>query len=128
MDGRNPGSSLQVVDIATGAITTLASTTGAEYVVNPRWSPDGRSIVVQIDRYIDDGNDTEEITGQAIGVVDLDAATPSIRVIRELETFSTYPDWHPTDDLILFAAGARDPLDPADAPRTCSRSVQTAPG
>ena len=41
---------------------------------------------------------------------------PSIRVIRELETFSTYPDWHPTDDLILFAAGARRPLDPADAP------------
>jgi dipeptidyl aminopeptidase/acylaminoacyl peptidase len=116
VDGRNPGSSLQVVDIATGAITTLASTMGAEYVVNPRWSPDGRSIVVQIDRYIDDGNDTEEITGQAIGVVDLDDATPSLRIIRTFDTFSTYPDWHPTDDLIQFAAGARDPLDPSDQP------------
>ena len=116
IDGHNPGSALQVVDIATGAITTLASTMGAEYVVAPRWSPDGRSIVVQINRYIDDGNDTEEITGQAIGVVDLDAGTPAIRIIRELETFSTYPDWHPTDDLILFAAGARRPLDPADEP------------
>ena len=116
VNGRNPGSTVQVVDIATGVITTLASTTGAEYVLGPRWSPDGRSIVVQIDRYIDDGNDTEEITGSAIGVVDVGAESPSIRVIRELETFSTYPDWHPTDDLILFAAGARRPLDPADAP------------
>ena len=116
VDGHNPGSTVQVVDIATGVITTLVSTTGAEYVVSPRWSPDGSSLVVQIDRYIDDGNDTEEITGSAIGVVDLDAETPAIRVIRELETFSTYPDWHPTDDLILFAAGARRPLDPADAP------------
>ncbi len=116
VDGRNPGSTLQVVDIATGAITTLASTTGAEYVRGPRWSPDGRSIVVEIERYIDDGNDTEEITGVAIGVVDLDEPTPSLRVIRDFETFSTYPDWHPTEDLILFAAGARDPLDPTDAP------------
>ncbi len=116
VDGRNPGSQLQAVDVATGAITTLASTTGVEYVRAPRWSPDGRSIVVVIERYIDDGNDTEEITGVAIGVVELDNPKPSIRVIRDLETFSTYPDWHPTDDLILFAAGARDPLDPTDAP------------
>jgi Tol biopolymer transport system component len=71
---------------------------------------------VVIERYVDDGNDTEEITGVAIGVVDLEAATPSIRVIRDFDTFSTYPDWHPTEDRILFAAGARDPLDPADAP------------
>ena len=116
VDGRNPGSTVQVVEITTGTVTTLASTTGAEYVLNPRWSPDGGSLVVQVDRYIDDGNDTEEITGSAIGVVDLGAGTSEIRVIRELETFSTYPDWHPTDDLILFAAGARRPLDPADAP------------
>lgn len=116
VDGHNPGSQLQVVDVATGAITTLAFTTGAEYAGAARWSPDGRSIVVVIEQYVDDGNDTEEITGVAIGVVDLEAATPSIRVIRDFDTFSTYPDWHPSEDRILFAAGARDPLDPSDQP------------
>jgi hypothetical protein len=71
---------------------------------------------VELTRYIDDGNDTEEITGRAIGVLDLDDATPSFRIIRAFDTFSTYPDWNPTEDLILFAAGAEDPLDPSDQP------------
>ena len=102
--------------MATGSITTLASTKGAEYAGAARWSPDGRAIVVELKRYIDDGNDTETVTGQAIGVVDLDDATPSFRVIRAFDTFSSYPDWHPTEDLILFAAGAKDPLDPSDPP------------
>jgi len=102
--------------VATGAITMLASTTGVEYAGAARWSPDGRSIVVGLGRYIDDGNDTETVTGAAIAIVDLDDATPSLRVIRAFDTFSTYPDWHPTEDLILFAAGARDPLDPSDQP------------
>jgi Tol biopolymer transport system component len=116
VDGRNPGSQLQAIDVVTGAITTFASTTGAEYVRFPRWSPDGRSIVVVIERYIDDGNDTEEITGVAIAIVDLEGATRSIRVIRDFDTFSTNPDWHPSEDRILFAAGAKDARDPADPP------------
>jgi Tol biopolymer transport system component len=114
--GHNRGSQLQVVDVATGAVSTLASTTGADYAGAARWSPDGRSIVVELDRYIDDGNDTETVTGRAIGVVELGQPTPSFRIIRAFDTFSTYPDWHPTEDLILFAAGARDPLDPSDQP------------
>jgi len=116
VDGHNPGSQLQAVDVATGAITTLASTTGAEYAGAARWSPDGRSIVVGLGRYIDDGNDTDTVTGAAIAVLDLDDATPEFRVIRAFDTFATYPDWHPTEDLILFAAGAKDPLDPSDPP------------
>lgn len=116
VDGHNPGSMIQVVDIGAGAIRTLASTSGAEYGVAPRWSPDGRAIVIQVGRYADDGNETTKLTGQAIGVVDLDAEAPTVRVIRPFDTFSTYPDWHPSEDRILFAAGARDPLDPSDRP------------
>jgi len=112
VNGHNPGSRLQVIDLATRSIATLASTSGAEYVAAPRWSPDGRSIVVEIDRYLDDGNDTTTLTGEAIGTVRLADATPAIRLIRAFDTFSTYPDWHPTANVILFAAGNADPLDP----------------
>lgn len=116
VDGHNRNSALQIVDVSTREVTTLATTSGPEYVAAARWSPDGRAIVVQIDRYVDDRNDTTALTGQSIGVVDLDDATPSVRVIRGFDTFSTYPDWHPSDHRILFAAGARDPLDPTDRP------------
>lgn len=112
VNGHNPGSKIQVVDVATGAITTLLATKGAEYAVGPRWSPDGKSLVVVVDRYIDDGNDTTQLTGETIAVVDLTASKPVLRTLRPFDTYSNYPDWHPTQDLILFAAGNVDPLDP----------------
>jgi len=114
--GHNPGSRLQVIDVATRTITTVASTQGAEYAAGPRWSPDGRSIVVEVDRYVDDGNDTTTVTGEAIAVVRLDDPMPTIHPLKAAGTSATYPDWHPTDDLILFAAGAPNPLDATGEP------------
>jgi Tol biopolymer transport system component len=105
VDGHNPGSKLQVVDADTGEITTVAATQGAEYATEPRWSPDGRSLVATITRYIDDGNDTETTTGSAIAVVGLDDVSPAFQPITTFESASWYPDWHPTDAVILFAAG-----------------------
>lgn len=117
IDGRNPGSDLQLVDAATGDIVTVLSTDGADYVGGPRWSPDGNSLVVEIIRYVDDGNDTSEVTGKAVAVVHLTAGQAELDIIRPFDSFATYPDWHPTDDLIVFAEGGRDPLDPAEPPQ-----------
>jgi Tol biopolymer transport system component len=114
--GHNPGSRLQVIDVATRKITTVASTQGAEYAAAPRWSPDGRSIVVEVDQYVDDGNDTTTVTSEAIAVVRLDDPAPTIHPITAADTYATYPDWHPTKDLILFAAGAVNPLDATGEP------------
>lgn len=105
VDGHNPGSKLQVIAVVTGEITTLAGTEGAEYAGEPRWSPDGRSLVALITRYIDDGNDTQTTTGSAIAVVGLDDVTPAFRPITTFESGSSYANWHPTDAVILFAAG-----------------------
>jgi Tol biopolymer transport system component len=116
VDGHNPGSQLQAVTVATGEIATLAITQGAEYAGGARWSPDGRSLVVDVTRYIDDGNDTSTVTGSAIAVVNLDDAAPAFRLITTFESFSSYPDWHPTDPLIVFASGTASPLDPAGDP------------
>lgn len=105
VDGHNPGSKLQVIAVGTGETTTVAATRGAEYAGEPRWSPDGRSLVATIVRYVDDGNDTQTVTGSAITVVGLDDVTPDFRPITTFESLSGYPDWHPTDSVILFAAG-----------------------
>lgn len=117
IDGHNPGSKIQTVEVATGQITTIVATEGAEYAGAQRWSPDGRMLVVELTRFIDDGNDTEQITGKAIAVVGLTAPSPALNVLRPFDSFSTYPDWHPTQDLILFAAGPPDPLDPSLLPQ-----------
>jgi Tol biopolymer transport system component len=109
--GQNPGSVVQAVDVATGAIRDLMHTKGAEYANGARWSPDGRSLVVQLDRLLDTGNDTNRVTGSAIAVVDLTATVPTPRPLTDWTTFAAYPDWSPTEDLIVFSTydlGQRD--------------------
>jgi Tol biopolymer transport system component len=111
VDGQNPGSVVQAVNVATGVIRNLVQTTGAEYANGARWSPDGRSVVVQLDRYLDTGNDTSRVTGTAIAVVDLTASVPKPRRLTDWAMFAAYPDWSPTQDLIVFSTydlGERD--------------------
>ena len=117
IDGHNPGSKIQTVDIASGEITTIFATEGAEFAGGQRWSPDGRSLVVELTRFIDDGNETEEITGATIGVIDLTATPATLRLLAPFDSLWNYPDWHPTLDLILFAAGGEDALDPKQPPQ-----------
>ena len=38
-------------------------------------------------------------------------------MLRPFDSYSSYPDWHPTQDLILFASGPEDPLDPSLPPQ-----------
>ena len=102
VDGIADGSRLMALDVATGTTRELSRTTGAEYFAGPRWSPDGRSLVVGIDRYSDTGTSSTQ-TGKAIAVVDLDAESPAPRRLTEWDLWAYYPDWHPTKDLIVFA-------------------------
>jgi Tol biopolymer transport system component len=112
VDGRNPGSTLNLLDVASGEVTTVASTDGADYLAGPRWSPDGTRLVVGIDTFTDDGNDTATITGRAIAVVDLGATPAPVRRLDGLPPFPWYPDWHPTEDRLVFGAGVVERLDP----------------
>jgi Tol biopolymer transport system component len=117
VDGKNPGSAVQSVDVATGATRDLVRTGGAEYANGARWSPDGRSLVVQLDRFLDSGNDTNRVTGSAVAVVDLTAKAPKPRRLTDWTMFAANPDWNPTKDLIVFSTydlSARDGLSFAD--------------
>jgi Tol biopolymer transport system component len=96
------GSSLMALDVETGATTTIARTNGPEYMLQPRWSPDGRSLVVGIDRFSDTST-TSTYTGSAIALVDLGSGSPAPRRLTDWDLWANYADWHPSKDLIVFS-------------------------
>jgi Tol biopolymer transport system component len=105
---------LETIDVATLERTVIlegpAGTEQVECYWSPRWSGDGRSIVFELPSFDADGRDGSwSLTGSSIAVVD--AAGPpdqEPRVLTDPELLATHPDWHPSQDLIVF--GTR-PLD-----------------
>ena len=102
IDGMADGSRLMALDVATGATRELSRTTGPEYFATPRWSPDGHSLVVGLDRYSHTGTTSIQV-GKSIAIVDLDDASPAPRRLTEWDLWAYQPDWHPFDGLIVFA-------------------------
>ena len=100
---------LRIVDVSTRKVTTVVRSPGAQGISAPRWSPDGHRLVVSVTRWVTPRLDDDRIRGNAIAIVDLDAAHPSLRMITRFDSYSDHPDWHPSKDLIVFVAGAVDP-------------------
>ncbi len=95
-------STLEVVPAAGGdarVVYTAPARTALNY---PRWSPDGASIVFEFTTYPTDTPESGAGTGSAIAVIDATAAGAKPRVLTEPSVFASYPDWHPSDDLIVF--------------------------
>jgi Tol biopolymer transport system component len=97
------GSRLELLDVATGTVRTVARTTGGDYFMYPRFSPDDRRVVAQIDHWsgIDDSS---VFVSSGIAVVDLSVTPATITPIADSSLGANYPDWHPTDDRIVFTA------------------------
>lgn len=103
-DGDWGPSHLVLVDLASGQQTIIASTadgTTSFYVAT--MSPDGSQVAATLETYTDATQETR--TQSEIVVVDADPITtdPPISV-TDAELFAGFPDWHPTDDRILFAS------------------------
>ena len=113
MDGDGPDNingRLMVLDLQTRAASViLRAPKVAEFFRWPRWSPDGRSIVLELQRWSDKGP-TGVLSASIIGVVDMTAKTPTMRPFTEWSLFATYPDWHPSQDLIVFSTRQWDDL------------------
>jgi Tol biopolymer transport system component len=91
---------LVIVEIASGEISGVseyAQTSGYLHSF-PRWSPDGKAFVFLLDHFRG-----EEYLGGAIAVIrQTDAGWSEPTLITAVGDWADRPDWHPTDDLIVF--------------------------
>ena len=105
---------LETIDVATLERTViLEGAPGTEQVEcywSPRWSGDGRSIVFELPSFDADGRDGSMVADRLEhrGRRRRWAADQEPRVLTDPELLATHPDWHPSQDLIVF--GTR-PLD-----------------
>ena len=98
-------STLEIMDMAKRETRVVLTAPTGQAVLAPRWSPDGRSVVVEV-LQLADGTPGAAVAGSGLGVIDLGAATPSIRAIVPVDRFANNPDWSPAGDLIVCSAPA----------------------
>jgi Tol biopolymer transport system component len=111
-------SEIAVIDLATRAIRPVyTSTRTTDIPFTARWSPDGRRLVFELDRFVDARATTVEITGSRIGTIRANAGGTVSR-LTSFDALAQHPDWSPDSRLIVYHAGTRGivehPADPAN--------------
>jgi dipeptidyl aminopeptidase/acylaminoacyl peptidase len=96
------GTSIDAIDLVTRATRTLARSAGTTQLNLPRWSPDGRSLVVELSTWSTTALENAK-TGTAIAVIDLSSASPQAHQLTEWAMSATYPDWSSSRDLLVFS-------------------------
>jgi len=83
---------------------------------DPRWSPDGQSIVFTMTRYPDAQINLGTATGSAIAVISAteDGAKPL--VLTDWSMFANYPDWRPGSDEIVCSTYGLGEFQATDEP------------
>ena len=106
-------SSVEVLDLATGTSRPVYDAAATEYVYTPRWSPDGRWIVFELDQFDSPRLDAETVLASTLAIADVTGAAEP-RLLLPWDSWATSPDWHPVADQIAYAAPTRAGQDPAD--------------
>lgn len=91
--------SIRVVDLDGSDERVLARASRPEVLDNPRWSPDGRRLVIEIDRFDAEGYEI----GCSIAVIDV--ATGAMERLTDPLLFGSFPDWGPQG--IVFSEAVR---------------------
>ena len=87
---------VEVMDLATKERTTVIETKRPLLVDVPRWSPDGKELVVGVHQMDAEGFET----GAAIAVVP--ATGGKLRYLTKFDAFGYYPDWSWATNMIVF--------------------------
>jgi Tol biopolymer transport system component len=95
--GPPAASSIRVLDLATMNTTEVVRTVQPELVDVARWSADGSQLVVGIDVFDEDFDET----GSLIAVVD--ASGGDLKRLTDPDVFAYAPDWNPSTGEIVFS-------------------------
>jgi TolB protein len=102
-DGPELHSTVELLDLATGTSTVVATAPSGSVYLAPRWAPDGRRLAVEI-AVSDTGDENGEVIEDAIGVLDLDDLAAGVRTVTQAVRLANNPDWSPVDDMLVFSA------------------------
>ena len=113
------GTTIEILDLATGSVkTAIASGSPRRFIKYPRWSPDGRSLVVQVERVDEDvvtNGPFVQASASAIAIADIGGALPAtLTTLTGPGLLAAFPDWNRVDGRIVFATYDLDEFDQTD--------------
>lgn len=109
-------STLETLDIESGATRVLLTMPKQEIVLAPRWAPDGKHLVVEV-IHLPADDFFAEPDGGAIGVAHFETKVrpATIAMLTEFGSWAQNPDWSPDGMLLAYAqpraADDRDALE-----------------
>jgi Tol biopolymer transport system component len=101
LDGAGVGT-LELLDVAAGTTSVVATAAPTDFFAGPQWSPDGRSIVVEVVHRAGSGV-YDEPTGDSLSVVALDQQPPTVSPITDSGLFAGEADWSPDGEWIVYS-------------------------
>jgi Tol biopolymer transport system component len=102
-NGPPSSSAIEIVDVDSGEITVVTRTERLQLADQPRWSPDGDTLVIQLEQFKDDGSEI----GASIAILPAKAGSMP-KAITDQTLFGTYADWNPMKDEIVFTTHEYD--------------------
>ena len=88
--------SIQILDLASGMVSTVVRLERPLLADVPRWSPDGKQLVIGVDRMDAEANET----GAAVAVVSVTGG--DLEYLTDFEAFAYYPDWNRVTGQIVY--------------------------
>jgi Tol biopolymer transport system component len=107
------GTVLAIVEVDSGEMTIAGQFAQVDGFLHsfPRWSPDGSAFVINVDHILG-----EEFIGSTVAITrQTDTGWSEPEAITDVGQWAR-PDWHPTDDLIVFCSYDIGGFDSTDEP------------
>ncbi len=107
-DGTWGPAAIEVLDVASGDRRVLAETAdGRTAYYEPRWSPDGRSIVITVETYPDEAQESVDASFIAVIAADGEGPVAPVRITPD-GMFAREPDWAPADRIVFALGNSHD--------------------
>jgi Tol biopolymer transport system component len=100
--GPPSASRIVVLDVNSGNRTVVAESAPGQLIDIPRWSPDGLSLVISMDRFNPDGWET----GSSFGVISANGG--SLTPLLPFDEFTYAADWDWATDKLVFDVQTQD--------------------